>query len=198
MNEKNIITKKVPVNFISQRNKTRFSEKPNKYTKFFDYCVRNKCIVHADVSFLMNKVFLDEFYPALVKYNAIHANKCMIKISSSAQDILKNLSAKTGFADKEDAERARRLLSSLGFCAKKGYNFTIYKSEAFINAGILSQIIIDRLDNNVILLTENNKLISDIQEHINILKSCNARKVFIRKHDTFNQNNCTQKKSMAV
>ena len=76
--------KKTPVDLISMRNITVLSNtgETTEYTGFFDKCVRNKCIVHADVSFLMNKAFLCEFYPALIKYNATHTDKCILKIKT--------------------------------------------------------------------------------------------------------------------
>ena len=153
----------------------------------FEKFVNQKTEVFADTCFLMNDYFLGRFYPALEQYNRTSSGrKLLINILPSCFMELEKL---TFDKDNNVAVKAAKCLEIIRKDLRLHHNFKKYTEGSYTqfgDASLLSAVISLRLSNAVNVLTQDNKLTSDLYQ-INQYESCYGYNIEVCRFDSYGQ-----------
>lgn len=148
-----------------------------KIMNLFSKLKSEPAVSFVDTSFLMRPFFTDYFYPILNKYNSINReHPFLLSIHPSCIKRLTNLCLAQ---DEENSKQAQFVLNLIAADLKKGHNFVLYSAANnanMLHADLLSSAMIERLKHNVLVFTQNMKLVRDLCS-FNHLESCNGKPV---------------------
>lgn len=142
----------------------------------FEYITRNGVICFADTCFLMNPVFLNEFYESMKTYNRMHQYPFRLQIIPSVMAELRKVARGN---DNMAAYRACKALDIIERdCGKSLVNYDVVSDTRHSDAYIIGVVSLERVKRPVCVFTQDADLQHDVFAMRNF-KSCKGHSMFV-------------------
>lgn len=147
-------------------------------SEYFQTIANNAGICFVDTSFVVNPKFKDEFYPALVEYNATEGNK-PVKVCWLTSLVMELNRLRVNKRNEDACELGERASVALEiFFNDRSKNLIWYREEVtgmVLNPIMLGTVLGEMVGKNIYVLTANKKLSRDCLK-LNRLNSVKASK----------------------